>query len=256
MDIRKYGKPPYSIVVVHGGPGAPGEMAPVARELSKKFGVLEPLQTATSVRGQVAELKRQIKEHADGPVTIVGYSWGAWLSYLLAADYPDVVKKLILVSSGPFEAKYAAEMNDRRRSRLSPSERQELEHLLTDFSTLDDKSLSRLGHLTKKTDLYDPLDVPSEVLKCDSDSFKNVWPEAAELRASGELLAFAKKIVCPLTAIHGEFDPHPPRGVELPLKERVLKFKFVEIEKCGHTPWVEKQARHKFFHLLFEELVG
>lgn len=29
-NIRVYGEPPYSVAVLHGGPGAPGEMAPVA----------------------------------------------------------------------------------------------------------------------------------------------------------------------------------------------------------------------------------
>jgi hypothetical protein len=55
-NLRKYGRRPFSIVVIHGGPGAPGEMAPVARELLKVAGILEPLQTADSVEGQVAKI--------------------------------------------------------------------------------------------------------------------------------------------------------------------------------------------------------
>ena len=39
----------YKVALVHGGPGAPGSIAPVARELSKTCGVLEPLQTRASV---------------------------------------------------------------------------------------------------------------------------------------------------------------------------------------------------------------
>jgi hypothetical protein len=54
-NLRKYGKSPYEVAVVHGGPGAPGEMAPVAKELSLLTGVLEPLQTADSLEGQVRE---------------------------------------------------------------------------------------------------------------------------------------------------------------------------------------------------------
>jgi len=57
---RKYGIPPYSIAVVHGGPGASGEMKPVAEELSMQFGVLEPLQTKDSVVGQVEELRNKL----------------------------------------------------------------------------------------------------------------------------------------------------------------------------------------------------
>ncbi len=55
-NLRKYGNKPFKLAVIHGGPGAPGEMAPVARELSSIMGVLEPLQTATSLEGQVQEL--------------------------------------------------------------------------------------------------------------------------------------------------------------------------------------------------------
>ena len=39
-NLRKYGKAPFSIVVVHGGPGAAGEMAPVAQELKASGGIL------------------------------------------------------------------------------------------------------------------------------------------------------------------------------------------------------------------------
>jgi len=49
-NVRKYGKAPFKVAVVHGGPGAAGEMAPVARELVFICGVLEPLQTASSLK--------------------------------------------------------------------------------------------------------------------------------------------------------------------------------------------------------------
>ena len=57
-NLRKYGKAPFSIAVIHGGPGAAGEMAPVANELASSWGILEPLQTAMSLQGQVEELTR------------------------------------------------------------------------------------------------------------------------------------------------------------------------------------------------------
>jgi len=46
-NLRIYGNPPFKVAVLHGGPGATRQMAPVARELSLKRGVLEPLQTAS-----------------------------------------------------------------------------------------------------------------------------------------------------------------------------------------------------------------
>ena len=71
--VRKYGKPPYSVAVVHGGPGAPGSMAPVARELAKHCGVIEHLESATTIDGQVGELHdvpagaREPAGHSDRP---------------------------------------------------------------------------------------------------------------------------------------------------------------------------------------------
>ncbi len=52
-NLRKYGRAPYTVAIVHGGPGAPGDMAPVARELSTTYGVLEPLQTEETLNGQI-----------------------------------------------------------------------------------------------------------------------------------------------------------------------------------------------------------
>ena len=97
-SLRKYGDPPFAVAVVHGGPGATGEMAIVARELSSSAGVLEPLQTAATIHEQVEELRAILGEHAIFPLTLIGFSWGAWLSCILTSFYPELVKKLILVS--------------------------------------------------------------------------------------------------------------------------------------------------------------
>ena len=50
---RAYGKPPFNVAVIHGGPGVAGEMAGVACELAFGWGVLEPLQTAKSLEGEI-----------------------------------------------------------------------------------------------------------------------------------------------------------------------------------------------------------
>jgi len=60
-NSRIYGNKPYFVAVIHGGPGAAGEMAPVARELSLNTGVLEPLQTTETIEIQMEELQ-DIKE--------------------------------------------------------------------------------------------------------------------------------------------------------------------------------------------------
>ena len=116
--LRKYGNSPFTTAVIHGGPGAPGVMASVARELSSFTGILEPLQTKASIEGQIKELKSILKEHGALPVNLIGFSWGATLSFIFAALHPQLVKKLILVGSGPYEQRYATNVTSTRISRL------------------------------------------------------------------------------------------------------------------------------------------
>lgn len=37
--------------------------------------------------------------------------------------------------------------------------------------------------------------------------------EANEIRRNGRLLSYARDIRCPITAIHGDYDPHPAKGL-------------------------------------------
>jgi pimeloyl-ACP methyl ester carboxylesterase len=79
-------------------------MAAVAYGLAQKVVGREPFQTADSVAEQAKELRGILEDHARLPVVLIGHSWGAWLSPVVAGRYPGLVRKLVLVASGPFEA--------------------------------------------------------------------------------------------------------------------------------------------------------
>ena len=74
------------------------------------------------------------------------------------------------------------------------------------------------------------------------------------MRQTGELLALGKKILCPVVAIHGDWDPHPARGVCEPLQATLKRFpfKFIVLGDCGHKPWIERRAKDKFYSILKE----
>jgi pimeloyl-ACP methyl ester carboxylesterase len=257
-NLRIYGEAPFNLAVIHGGPGAAGEMAPVARELASGWGVLEPIQREESLAGQVEELRTVLEKNGDLPVFLIGFSWGAWLSFMFAANYPSFVKKLILIGSGPFEEKYAEGIQEIRLSRLSEEERAEVESLYKVFNNPvgEDKNEAfvRLGVLFSKADAYDPIKDESEAIDCQVDIFQNVWKEAEELRRSGKLLQLGKHIRCPVVAIHGDYDPHPAEGVQKPLSVILKNFRFILLKSCGHKPWIERQARDRFYAILKEEL--
>ena len=256
--LRTYGKAPFKVAVIHGGPGAAGEMAPVARELASGWGVLEPLQTAASLEGQIEELKTVLENNADFPITLIGFSWGAWLSFMFAANYPAIVRKLILIGSGSFQEKYGASIRDTRLNRLSEEEKTEAKSLMEvlDNAAAKDRSQAfmRIGTLFSKTDAYDPMMHEPEEIDCKVDIFQRVWKDATQLRRSGKLLELGKHIKCPTVAIHGDHDPHPPEGVQKPLSAILKSFQFILLKKCGHKPWIERQARDQFYEILKEEL--
>jgi len=259
MNHRTWGTPPYKVAILHGGPGAPGEVAPVAKELSRDFGVLEPFQTKRSVDGQLAELCVQIRDTASLPVCLIGWSWGAWLAYLFTAAHPAFVKKLILVSSGPFEEQHVKEMKKTRLFRLSEDERTRLIELeqIIDGPPMENKDalFMEYGRLYDKADTYCRLlaseedEISSVDFPEQAEIFKSVWREAALLRSSGKLLEIGRSIACPVTLIQGDYDA---RHVDDSLRQVIFDFTYVPIAQCGHHPWKERYGRKRFYEVLRE----
>lgn len=254
-NLRFHGAAPFRVAVIHGGPGAAGEMAPVARRLSQNRGVLEPLQTAHSIEGQIEELRDLLSKHSQTPAVLIGYSWGAWLSLLAAARYPELAAKLILVSCAPFAESSAARLRTRRLDRLNDAEKAEYEAAvaaLGDSAGPDsDASLEKLGRLAAKADAYAPIHEAEEPgIRVSGEIYRAVWNEASAMRRSGELLRRARMVRCPVVAIHGDSDSSPAAAVAEPLSAALPGFRLVALAQCGHTPWLERYAKEEFYSIL------
>ena len=258
MNLRKYGAGPYKVAVVHGGPGAAGSVRSLCVELSKDQSILEPLQTAMSVKGQLEELRQVLEENTDNPVTLVGHSWGAMLIYMLAAKYHHLVKKIILISSGSFEEKYYEDLCKNRDSRLTAEEKEELGRLRRLFANPGsedmDKVFSRFGELMDKLDSYELIEAVHDDSLYSYETFVKVWPDSHAMRKSGEMFELGKNIKCEVVAIHGDYDSHPGIGVKSSLEKLMKDYRFYELEKCGHTPWEELHAKEEFYRILRSEL--
>lgn len=258
LNLRKYGIEPFKISVIHGGPGAPGEMAPVAREISSGFGVLEPLQTALSLEGQLHELYDVLEENSELPAILIGWSWGALLSFIFTSHHPEFIKKLILISSSVFEEKYASEIMETRLNRMSAKDKTKLHSFINKLDNPDIKDknsiLTQLGEMISKVDSYDPLPAGDDIIECQYEIYQKVSKDAAKLRQRGELLKLGRNIKCPVVAIHGGYDPHPAEGIKNPLSRILTDFKFIFLENCGHHPWLEKNVKNRFYKILLKAL--
>ena len=260
MTYRLHGAFPYRVAVIHGGPGAPGTVSSLARKLGCSRGVIEPFQTAHSVRGQIAELHEQLGSHADPPVVLIGHSWGAWLSWLFAAEYPSCVSRLILAACPAFDPSYLPEMQSRRLAKLSSAERDEylsLVELLQNPSSESSSRLSRLGELARKADhvcIDDTDENREDPVAVDGEGYRQVWGEASRMRETGEILSFASSIRCPVCVIHGLEDSTPIEGVVRPIEPLLPGLSVHGIPRAGHYPWKERYASELFYDVLDREI--
>ena len=251
---------PYTMAVIHGGPGVAGYLSPLAEQVSSHSGVVEPWFSSMSIEGQLRELFTILNDDSSFPVVLIGHSWGAWLSFLFTARFPHLVSKLVLIGAGSFDEKYRTDIADERIGRLTREEQSEImvlsEKLNTGGKGMNSGEMKRFGELSRKADTYDgDTDYPPGVTY-DPEIYRSVWTEASDLRRSGQLLRSARLITCPVLAIHGIYDPHPASGVEYPLKKLLPDFTFILLDKCGHYPWMERQARDEFFTVLTGFLKG
>jgi len=239
-------------------------MAPVARYLSDKVGVIEPFQRAYSVEEQVQEVVDILEGRQDRtdttiplditvPTTLIGHSWGAWMAWLVAAHHPEMVGRLILVSSGPFEDRFASTIMGTRLERMDQEQK---EGFWTCINAMNDREggdphphMVELGGIMLLADSYELADTDTEALRYDPRQLDEVWAQASLLRTSGDLLDMASSIECPVVAIHGDHDPHPWEGVAL-LEEHLDDFTFHLLKDCGHYPWLERAGREPFFDIL------
>lgn len=86
--------------------------------------------------------------------------------------------------------------------------------------------------------------------KTDSEMHNTIWNEAAGLRTSGKLLDSFRGISCKLHLIQGATDPHPVNGITIPLKEIGVMCETYILDKCGHSPFMEKYAKDEFYRIL------
>ena len=251
--VRLYGKAPYKIVLVHGGPGAIGSLKGFAQELNalSQIGVVEAIQSKYSIEELIDELYRQISDNCNEKVSLIGHSWGAWLVALFAEKYPELIERIILVGSAPLEDKYVAEIGTRRFENLSEEDSAIFQRLINNQAT--DEDMAKIPKVFEKSDNYCLENREMHRAdKTDSQMHNIIWEEAAKLRTNGKLLSSFKNIKNKIVLIQGETDPHPARGITIPLKENGVECETYILEKCGHSPFMEKYAKEEFYKILLE----
>jgi pimeloyl-ACP methyl ester carboxylesterase len=281
IEVRVYGSLGPSVAVLHGGPGAPGSIASLARCLSDEFRILEPLQRRSgpvplSVQRHVEDLAAVVR----GPAAVVGWSWGAMLALSFAARHPALVASVALVACGTYDVASRNGYHRVMRERLGAAGTREYDELqrklnsparrrLAALAGLDeydeserhlngaedsaerDELLAALGRLAARAQAVDPIDVDEvPLLPTDARGAEETWTDAMRLQAEGIEPVIFSAIVAPVLMLHGEADPHPGRATRDVLAQYIRPLEYIEFADCGHTPWLERRARGPFLDAL------
>jgi pimeloyl-ACP methyl ester carboxylesterase len=258
MRTRIYGKHGPTVIVLHGGPAALGEAAPVARGLSSKFVAVEALQRGSdqqllTVSRHVEDLYQFIAGLKNDPrPSLVGESWGAMLALAYASAHPESITAVVLVGCGTFDQPSRAKMNEIIESRMDEQLRSRLRRLSQQYPDQSDRQHAE-RRLMERVYSYDPIarDEQMELVEpFDSRAHTETWNDMLRMQEDGTYPAAFSRIAAPVLMLHGDYDPHPGQMIYKSLRAYVPQIEYRELRNCGHSPWKERHARKEFFMLL------
>jgi pimeloyl-ACP methyl ester carboxylesterase len=259
VRVREYGTSGPFVAVLHGGPGAPGYMAAVARRLGQAFRVLEPLQRGSgqeplTVARHVADLHEVIAcSYGGSRVALVGHSWGAMLALAYAAEHGDRVASVVLIGSGTFTVATRQRFHAILDARTDESLRQRVRAL--DLECPDpDERLERRARFTLPLYSFDIGGSDPGFEGCDARAHQETWGDMVRLQEEGVYPRAFEAIRAPVLMLHGAADPHPGEMIRASLEPYIPQIEYVEWEHCGHYPWLEPAARDEFFRIMIEWL--
>lgn len=245
------------LLVLHGGPGAHHDyllpqMLELAREhecvfYDQRGGGRSRTDDRTPItwRTHVEDLTQVIAELAPGPLSIVGYSWGAMLALLYMIEAragragPEPARVALLDPAplsrtwrSEFEAEFARRQQGPEvaamRAELAASGLKERDPEAFRQRTFE---LSVAGYFADPARARDltPFRVTGRVQQ-------SVWESLGEF----DLIPSLRDLQCPSLVVHGKQDPIPMASAKAAAV--ALSARTCWLEDCGHVPYVEQAA--------------
>jgi proline iminopeptidase len=254
---RRIGSGPPTIVL-HGGPGAhhdyllPGFDA-LARNrqliyYDQRGGGQSPVTRDTPVgwREQVADLEELRRQWALEQLTLLGYSWGGLLAELYAAEFPDRIRRLALVSPAPAWREMRIEFERRFAERnLAPELQQKRAELRASGLREKDPAeyAQRAFELSVAPYFYDPARARELTpFRVTGRTQQEVWSSLDSYDLRPALAGLEVSAI----VLQGEDDPIPSDATQT--VARLLEAELHLLPRCGHVPYIE--AHEEFVRVL------
>lgn len=241
------GDGPEVAVMLHGGPGAshdylrPGLDAvgePGRRRLfyyDQRGSGRSPLDPGVAPAGwqtHVADLDAVRRQLGGGPLTLVGYSWGALLAMLYAIEHRAHVARLVLISPAPAAARERPAAKERL---AAMGKRPSVEALRARLDLTDRRNRFVLAVAGYFADPERALGLTPFVVKQTAEDA--VWRSLGDY----DLRPSLRGLGVPAFVAHGAEDPIPLATAQATAE--ALGAGFVPLADCGHVPYVEAPER-------------
>jgi len=244
------------VLVLSGGPGEDiHSMQGIADELGKKYRCIMWEQRGTgrsklpqydsstiNLNAYMEDIEALRKQLHIAKFVVVGNSWGMILGLAYAGTYPDAVRSVVTIGSGPITFEYLGVFSDNQIARLGPCEL-EVQDFWKDpareAADSDRAAFERL-RVAAVAYFYDrkkALQVASE-LKPEDYNFR-VPPAFLKAEGKYDIRPKLKTITAPVLLLQGRQDLAGEANIceaHSLIKNSTLAF----IDKCGHMPWLEQ----------------
>lgn len=258
MHVRYYGTSGAPVLILHGGPAAVGDVAPVARGLSASFRTAEPWQRGSgreplTVARHIADLHELVSDRYDATApALVGHSWGAMLALCYAAEHPGNTGPIVLVGCGTFDQAARRRLQETIEGRMDDDLRDRLTRVSIDGADPADEFV-RGFKLTRHLYDFDPIEPyadKDEFEPFDIQAHHETWNDMAKLQDDGTYPGAFAAIRSPVLMLHGQYDPHPGEMIRDSLLPYIPHLEYHDWPRCGHSPWIERAARVAFFSVI------
>lgn len=270
LFYKTYGSKGEYVILLAGGPGSSVDyMKPVSDSLSPYYRciMLEQRGTGRSLLKKydsntvrmdmyVEDIEALRKQINANKLILIGNSWGAMLSLLYGAAYPQNVSKIITLGSGPISSDYAKNFDDNFKLRLLPHEielRNFWKEKLKDSSTYlqANYELDKAGTAAYYYNREIGLKAAMAFKPTDMNYY--VFPAFDKAHPTFDLRPLLKKITAKVLLVQGRQDLAGEANV-LEIKNLISQSFLKFIERCGHLPWEEKpietwQTVYKFLEI-------
>lgn len=246
------------VLLIHGGPGIPDYLEPVAACLDDMWLVHRydqrgvggsPWQGNYTLDQVVADVISLLDHWGHEKVTLVGHSFGTNLASYVTLAHPDRVAGLVQLA-GPFLGpRWNAAQNDAERSRRSPEQQKRFDELgskdqLTEAEDIEFLTLAWFTNHADTTRAWHWAAQAAHALR-PVNRIMNRQLNAAK-RATpleDQLDELRDKIPAQTVFIGGSNDPRPESELH-DLAER-LGVALVMIPDAGHEPWLDQPMRFR-----------